>query len=145
MARKVTPNSWADTTAYIADGADGGAEAVQFGGGQHLKIVDDPAQAQLRIRVSKGYGRFYSAAEARQIAERDISARTGASPAQRQRERWYLKYAIFAAILWIGMSIAATATGDFSIGQMFLGFLLTPFVAPIMGPMLRAVKVVVFE
>jgi len=144
MARKVTPNSWADTTAYIAEGADASAEAVQFGGGQHVKIVDDPSQAQLRIRVSKGYGRFYSAEEARLIAHRGMGARAGSAPPSEQRA-WYLKYAIFAAIAWIGVSIVGTATGDLSIGQMFLSLLLTPLVALIFPPMMRAMKVVVFE
>lgn len=30
MARKVTPNSWADTTAYIAEGSDAGGEGGQL-------------------------------------------------------------------------------------------------------------------
>lgn len=138
MARKVTPNSWADMTAYIAEGSDGSAEAVSFGGGQHVKIVDNPGQADLRIRVSKGRGRFYSAVEARALAERGLAARSESAP---RRERgWYFKYAIFAAVFWVGVCIVGTATGDFTIGQMFLLLLMTPLFALIAPPMLRMVR-----
>lgn len=39
MARKVTPNSWADTTAYIAESSDASAEAVSVGGGQPVNTL----------------------------------------------------------------------------------------------------------
>ncbi len=138
MARKVTPNSWADTTAYIAEGDDASAEAVSFGGGQNVKIVDDASQANLRIRVSKGRGRFYSAVEARELAERGLAA--GSDVAPPKQHGWYRRYMVYAAIFWVGVCIVATATGDFSIGQMFLTLLLTPLFALVAPPMLRFVR-----
>lgn len=138
MARSVTPNSWADTTAYIAEGSDASAEAVSFGGGQNVKIVDDPRQANLRIRVSKGRGRFYSAVEARQLAERGLSARSEvAAPKQRG---WYRRYMVYSAILWIGIVIAFAASGEGSVGQAFVLLLLTPLAMVIWPPMLRFVR-----
>lgn len=135
MARKVTPDSWADTTAYIAEGNDASAEAVSFGGGQNVKIVDDPSQASLRIRVSKGRGRFYSAVEARELAERGLAARSEVAPPK--QGGWFRRYMVYSAILWVGLVIAFAASGEGSIGQAFVLLLLTPLVMVIWPPLLR--------
>lgn len=130
MARKVTPNPTADVAAYIVDGHDSSGEVVTFGGGQHVRIVDDPAQAQLRIRL-KGK----SAWEARNIAL------SGRRPAVGSRSGgWFGRYVGLAGLLWIGLIIAFLASDQGTIGQFFILLLLTPVVAPLWALFLRVIR-----
>lgn len=131
MATKVTPNSWASKKAYIADGNDAGAKLVEFGGGQHVQIVDDRADADMVIRV-KGM----SALEARAAARRAVSGdRMQTNDGHRP---WFKQYAIFSAVLWIVIAIGAGSQQG--VGAVLVLLLLTPLVAVLWAPMLRFFK-----
>ena len=139
--RSVTPNAWAGKKAYIAEGSDASAEAVTFGGGEHVQIVDAAGQADIRIRVAKGRGRYLSAAEARHLAH------TGGwqgvdAPAKRG---WFVRYLIAAAVFWTVSMIVAGATGALTIGQTIGSILAVPLVAPILALWMRLFRRVIFS
>jgi len=128
-ARQVTVNSWADKKAYIAEGSDASAELVYFGGlGDSVQIVDDPAQADVRIRVArdpKGK-KTYSAAEARALAARGGPA----APSESKPRGSFFKWAIFGIVVMFGLGIAMVSGGT---GAGWALILLSPILGPIAG------------
>jgi hypothetical protein len=124
----------ANVRAYIVDGHDASGELVYFGGtGQHLTLVDNPAEADITIRVASGpNGRLLSAVEARAAAAGHAAA--VAPPPRRSRWRRWL---VAGCVLWLGMVIAVSAAGKLAAGPAVLMFLLTPVFGPVAGVFLR--------